>query len=124
MTLEACRAFARPFPERVLLLSTGGEILASAPLVTALGEYDADEWSGSAFTILATTSSPSATRYLRACSRINPLMLGASTLQATVTRLGICRRCEEARPVSFSATDEVRLLLRLPLMAAASQRFL
>ncbi|MEW6300525.1 MAG: PAS domain S-box protein [Thermodesulfobacteriota bacterium] len=123
MTPEHFLAFARLFPEPLLLLSATGEILAGNPPAAALFGLSSPALRGQRLADFVATPPAQVSHYLRACARTREMLPGALTLR---TPEGADRklRCEGAVVQPGSPAAPARVLLRLKPKEAASRSFL
>lgn len=124
MTAEQFLAFARLFPDPLLLLSSQGRVVACNFAVTTLLGLPHEQLQDRPLTTLLTTSPAQVDHYLQNCRRSGTFVLGALTFAVENGRTTLSCRCEGARLRTTVADDAPYILLRLKPVEDASRNFL
>lgn len=124
MTAEQFLAFARLFPDPLLLLSSQGRVVACNFAVTTLIGLPYEQLQDRPLTTLVTTSPDQVARYLQNCRRSGAFVLGALTFVVENGRTTLPCRCEGARLRTTLSDDAPGILLRLKPVEDASRNFL
>jgi signal transduction histidine kinase/ActR/RegA family two-component response regulator len=122
VTPEQFLEFARPLPEPMLLITGGGQILASNPPFAKMLELPRQLWQGKTIFEVATDPTDKVKQYLRACSSSREMVIGSLTLSVTEGKTCLCR-CEGAVIRPWSPESPALILLRLKSKDSASSRF-
>ncbi|MEC4803287.1 MAG: ATP-binding protein [Jaaginema sp. PMC 1080.18] len=123
MTPDQFLAFARVFPEPLLLISDAGEVLAANPATARILNCRRQELAGKQLPELVQEPAQKVLGYLKNCSRSRQFTIGSLTFLQAEDENVICR-IEGAVVQPKSADNPAITLLRLENRAVANSEFI